>query len=1034
MKFSDLPIDRPVGVLMLLVCLTVLGGVAIVELPLDFMPEVEPPEVRVTVDFPGSHPLENLREVVKPIEEEIATIAGVKKIRSQAQSNRAWVNAEFDWSTNLDLKKMEIREAVERVKPELPDGIGQIRVEGFRGHGDSTAVLIGRISAKRDLSESWELLDRHIRRPLERIKGVARVDLGGVEAKQVRIDLDPVAIRKHGIHPGEVIALLQAANLDLDLGAVHGDLLRYNVRSVGRFQNLEEIRNQRLNDSDLRIRDIAEVSFREPDLPYGRHLDREFAISVEAFKEPTANTVDTTDRLMARIDEIRKDPDLRGINLLIWNNAGQEIRRSLAGLRNAGIFGGLLAIGILYFFLRRFSTTLIVAAAIPFSLIVTCGAMFLLGYTLNVLTMLGLMLGVGMLVDNAVVVMENIHRRQGQGMEPREAARIGTREVTLAVLASTATTIIVWSWLFVSEPSRMTIYMTEVAVTICLAVACSLLISLTFIPLAAARFVRRRETKPGFVMNRLVPGYRLVLAWTLQHRFVTLLGLALLAATAAIPFYLREKQARPKMREPAVAVTYQALGPVTKEIMEGYVDQVESVLAAKKEDLGYESMYSWYGQWGGGVTQMYVPWEDVNEDFLKALRKKVRPLLPTIPGVKLEVGERMWGGRRQRGKRFVSVALHGEDPEYLREIALKFEQRLQGIEEAKEVYGPTIRGQEEAQIVVDPDKARGLGVTPRMVADTIAFSFRGRNLRRFPGPGNELEMILGLPDDLQPGLGTLSDLRIPRENDTIPLGSVAEVVLARTDKEINREGRQTTSWVSVEFPESINTEQGKKLVAARLQGMQLPEGYSWDWGQWGRDRDEGLGTMARGLALSLVVVILLMMALFESFSQPFAILITLPLAFFGGFWILWLLGYELDTVAFVGLIILVGIVVNNGIVMVDHVNNLRREGKNRIEALLEGCGDRLRPVLMTAITTLFGLLPLAFSNFTVANAYIDSLAVVLIGGLATSTFFTLLALPVWYTAVEDIAAMTWRALPQWTGRKSPAGSVPALTERIAKLQ
>jgi HAE1 family hydrophobic/amphiphilic exporter-1 len=1022
LKFSDLPIDRPVAILMVLVSLTVLGGVSLMRLPLDFMPMVEPPQVRITVPFPGSHPLESLREIVEPVEEEIATIPGVKKIRSEAQADSAWVHVEFDWTADLDIKKMEVREAVDRVRPNLPHGTGHIQVQSFTDGPAGGAILHGRISANRDLSESWELLDRRIRRPVERIRGVARVELDGVAALQVRIDLDPVSIRKHGVQPGEILRALEAANVDLDVGAVHGDLLRYNVRSLGRFRELDEIRGLRIADTDVRIGDLAVVTMGEPDMPYGRHLDREFAIGIEVFKEPTANTVDTADLIMTRIDEIRKDPELRGINVLVWNNSGEEILRSLVGLRNAGIFGGFLAIGVLYFFLRRFRTTMIIAIAIPFALIVTCGSLFLLGYNLNVLTMLGLMLGVGMLVDNAVVVIENIYRRQQQGLAAPEAARTGAREVTLAVVASTATTIIVWSWLFVAERDPMSIYMGAVAATICLSVACSLLISLTFIPLASARFVPSKKARPGFVLNRVVPSYRRLLHWTLRHRFVTLGALFALACTAAFPFMQMEKSGEPKMRERAVAVTYHAIGPTTKPKMEAFVNRIEDWLEAQKEELGYSNMYSFYGQWGWAITQIYVPWEDANQEHLDMLRDRLRPDLPQIPGVKLEIGDRMWGGHRQGGKRFVQVALHGDDPEYLREIALDVEKRLQEIEEANEVYGPTIRGQEEAQIFVDPDKARALGVSPGMVADTVAFSYRGRHLRRYPGPDSEMEMILGLPDDLQPGIGSLADLRIPRpdQNDTIPLGSVAEIVLARTDDDIDREDRQTTTWITVEFPKDMTTEDGKKLVAARLDGLKLPEGYKWDWGGWGHDRDEGLQTMAIGVGMAILVVILLMMALFESFTQPFAILITLPLAFFGGLWALWLGGYDFDIIAAMGIIILIGIVVNNGIVMVDHVNNLRREGRTRFDALLEGCGDRLRPILMTAITTIVGLIPLAFSTFTVAGVYVDSLAIAVIGGLATSTLFTLLALPVWYTFVEDLGALAWRAIPRWTGRRRAA--------------
>jgi HAE1 family hydrophobic/amphiphilic exporter-1 len=303
-------------------------------------------------------------------------------------------------------------------------------------------------------------------------------------------------------------------------------------------------------------------------------------------------------------------------------------------------------------------------------------------------------------------------------------------------------------------------------------------------------------------------------------------------------------------------------------------------------------------------------------------------------------------------------------------------------------------------------------------------------MRRFQGPDGEVEMVLGLPEDAQPGIDALADLPVPnRTGGTVPLSSVAEVTIARTPERIQREDRQTTQWVTAQFKkDEVTTDEAKALVEERMAGFTVPEGYSWDFGQWGHDRDEALGTMLRGVVLSLLAVILLMAALFESFTQPFAILITLMLAFFGAFWSLWLGGYDLNPIAFMGIIILIGIVVNNGIVLVDHVNSLRVAGVERRQALIEGCGDRLRPVMMTAITTIFGLIPLVWARATVAGAYIDSIAVVVIGGLTTSTIFTLLALPVWYTTLEDVGAAILAALPKRrsvNSRTTPHDSVLA---------
>ena len=389
MRLTDIPLDRPVATLMLLLSLTVLGTVAVFLLPLDFMPVVNEPEIDIEIPFPGAHPLEALREVVEPMEEEIATIPDVKRILAWMESGNARMEVMFDWGVDVDIKKMEVREAVDRARPLLPDTIGHISIRGDTD-GGSAQVLAGRISAERNLSESWDLLDRRIGGPLERIKGVARVDLYGVEQQQVRIDLDLDALRRHGIAASEVLNAVNAANQDVDAGVIRGDVVRYEVRTLTRFQSADEIAALRVGDGGLRVADVANVELREPRLDYGRHLDRSFAVGIDIYKEPTANTIEVVDKALERIEEIKRDPQLEGINLLIWENQGEAIRNSLSGLRNAGIYGGLMAIAVLHFFLRRFRTTMIVATAIPFSLFVTCGAMYGLGAKFNVLTLLGL--------------------------------------------------------------------------------------------------------------------------------------------------------------------------------------------------------------------------------------------------------------------------------------------------------------------------------------------------------------------------------------------------------------------------------------------------------------------------------------------------------------------------------------------------------------------------------------------------------------------------------------------------------------------
>lgn len=1029
MRLTDLPLDRPVATIMVLVCLTVLGTVAVGYLPLAFMPVVAEPEVDISVPYPGSHPLETLRQIVEPIEEEVASIPNVKSIYAGAGSGSASLEVLFDWGVDIELVKMEVREAVERARSKLPEGIGHIRVVGDTD-GPGAEILGGRISANRDLSESWDLLDRRIRRPLERIRGVASVNLYGVDPQQVRIDLDLAALRQHGREVAEIVELINAANLDLDLGAVRGDLLRYDVRSEARFRDIETIRELELGVPGLRLKDVAAIDLREPTLTAGRHLNRKFAIGFDVYKEAGANTVQTVAEIQDRLDEIQNDPELQGITVLIWQDQAEAILGSLAGLRDAGLFGGLLALVVLFLFLRRLSTTLIVGVAIPFSLLVTCGGMFLLGMDFNVLSMLGLMLGVGMLVDNAVVVIENIYRLQSTGMPAVTAARIGSRQVALAVVASTATTIIVWSWLFVSEPDEMQIYIGQVATVICLAVTCSLVISLTFIPMAAARFIPDKPLAPGYVLRWLIPRYRGLLAWTLRHRASALFVLFLLAGSAAIPIALIEKSGQPRTQTRDTVITYRVHDPSTLEVLEGHVNRVEDLLEGHRNELGFTDLYSWFSEDDNHAnTRVYLPQHAATEARFNRLKEQIQDLLPLIPGVELEIGDQQGRSRGPREGGSLRLALHGADPEFLEELAREAESRLGRMEHVKEVYGPSLVGDEEVRVRIDPERARNLGVSPREVAEAIGFIFRGRQLSRYQGQRGEVDVILGLHETLRPGLAALAEVPIPTADGAVlALGSVADVELSRTTQRINRFNRKTTQRVTLQFDDQATTTRAMHDQAeVVMNGLPLPDGYAWDWDDSHHQDDRALAVMLRGVVISLIVVVLLMAALFESFTQPLAILITLPLALFGAFWSLWLFGFEFEVLGFIGVIILIGVVVNNGIVMVDHVNTLRRDGQPREAALIEGCGDRLRPVLMTVITTVVGLTPLAMSQFVVAGVYIQSMAVAMIGGLASSTVFTLVALPVWYTAIEDSGALLAGLLPRPRGEgraRTPRGTMP----------
>ncbi|HEY0788949.1 MAG TPA: efflux RND transporter permease subunit, partial [Thermoanaerobaculia bacterium] len=406
MKLSSLSVRRPVTMIMVLLSIMIIGGLAITRIPLAFLPEVDAPFIGVQIAYPNSNPWQVEREIVKPVEELLATLPNVKKLRSNANADSADFQMEFDWGFDVDIIRMQVSEKMDQIRPSLPPGIGEILIYSF--NTNDIPVVEARIAAEGvNLSRNWDLLEARVINRIKRVPGVARVELNGVAPREIRIDLILDRVKEDRVDIGGLIQRLQGASQNMVLGRANSGGLRYSVRALGAFDSVEAIENFPVNERGLKIRDIAQVRYEEPKIEFGRHLDGKYAVALNGYKESTANTVDVVHGVMDVIqNDIGSDPLLQGIKLFTWDNQADQITNGLQGLTSSGLMGGILAVLVLYFFLRRFTSTLIVSLSIPFSVIAACGVLYFMGKSLNVLSMMGLMLGVGMLVDNAIVVLE----------------------------------------------------------------------------------------------------------------------------------------------------------------------------------------------------------------------------------------------------------------------------------------------------------------------------------------------------------------------------------------------------------------------------------------------------------------------------------------------------------------------------------------------------------------------------------------------------------------------------------------------------
>ncbi len=1019
-------IRRPVTITMAFLSMIVLGLISLGKIPLVLLPNVTFPGLFVYIPYPNATPEQIQESITRPVEEALATIPGIARMQSSSRSNAAEVGMFFDWETDISLIRADVREKIDQVRPDLPEDVREVFVRGF--NTEDIPVVEGIISSKRDLRSSYDFLDLKLKKPLERIPGVAETELWGVNRQQLDVYLQLDDIKRYKVDVGRVFRTLNAVNTNVSLGLVDDGDSRHGAITKGAIESVEDVERFPVNERGLALADIADIVFDEPIRNNGQHLNGEYAVGFSIRKSSEANTVDTVRDAMAFIDSLADDPDFAGMEVHIWHNAGDEIIRSLTGLLQAGAIGAVLAVLTLFLFLRRVGPSLAIGMAIPFSVTAAIGFVYLWGGTLNVLSMMGLMLSTGMLVDNAVVVLESIYQKLEKGMPPEKAARVGAGEVTTAVIAATLTTIIVFVPLVFGKSSEFSIWFGHAGSSIITALLCSLFISLTLIPLAMGRYL-----KLGFApgaggggpsKSSFTERYLAIMQWPLRHRYLAgfVLAPALIALSgygmkAWVPDNTPEAQDQNRL-----GIQYEFSENFHYAKIEAeYVAAVEEFLGENKERFKIKDYMSRYNN-NSASTWVYFDKEDVTIDELQEIRKQIGDNLPVVPGAEISLSGRQDGGSNNG---WISANILGDDPATLTRIATELRSRLRENTGFGEVNTALQEGQEEVQIRLDRAKARKFGLSPDTVSQVLGIVVRAQQMRGFRTSQGEVEMWLRIdPADMQ----SLTDLRsivvgAGPDGKPIALEQVAEFTMGKEPGRINREDRQTYTSLWALWS-GDKKDEGRKAFTEVFDAYDYPDGYGWSFGFFTRRGDQDDKEALFDLALSLFMVYFVMASLFESLSHPFSIMISLPFAVVGVVAMLVVTNTPYNMMAMIGSFVLVGIVVNNGIVLLDHINNLRRRGLDRERAIIEGCRERFRPIVMTATTTIVGMIPLAFGNSGFFDMQYFPMARTIMGGLLASTVLTLIVLPTYYTLVDDFGAYlrrTWLA----TGPGARRGEAPA---------
>lgn len=1019
MKLSKVSIQRPVTTVMVVFIVILLGIISMGRLPVDLLPKFELPYALVMTSYNGAGPQEIETLITKPLEATVGTVSNLKNITSTSSNGSSMIFVEFNDGTDMDMAMLDMREKIDMIKGFLPEDAEDPMV--LELDPNMMPIMEVGISGNENLVKLKQIVEDDIIGKIERIEGVASVSVVGGKENEIRITLLPDKLKGYNITPSTVMQSIAAENLNLPAGEVKQGNSTLTLRSVGEFSSIEEIRDLPIMTSGgvIYLRDIAEVEEVFKEMSSYAYINGNPSISLSIQKQSTANTVQVAKEINKTLDQLRAE--LKDVDITTIYDSAEFINLSIGNVASTAIMGSILAIVILFVFLRNIRSTLIVGTAIPVSVIATFALMYFSGLTLNMVSLGGLALGVGMLVDNAIVVLENIYRHRENGERRVDAADKGTTEVGMAVMASTLTTIAVFLPIVFVEGMAAKMFK-EMALTVTFSLTASLAVAVTLVPMMASKILkvekideikRRKITTKIFdkwseVLDKVDKEYRKILNWTIHHRVkAALITVGVFIGTLLIPIFgLVGMEFFPASDEGTfnISITLPK-GTVIEETFE-VVEQVQTRLEGIEE---IQEVFSNIG--GGGMmstgtvsnsASLTVDIGSVKERkrSVDEVADEVRTLVSDIPGAEFSVsGSSSMTGT---GGSPISIQIAGDDLEQLELIANDVVGIVESVEGTREVTSSIEDGVPEAQITINRKKASMYGLNMATISNTLKTAVQGSVATKYKVDGTEIDVRMVYDTSKSEYLKDIRSIAITSPMGVnIPLSEVADISINESPTSISRDNQKRIVTVnSALFGVDMNT--AKTTIDQKLQSYQMPDGYSYVFAGEVEQMMESFASLGLALLLAILLVYMVLAAQFESFLHPFTIMFSVPLALTGAILGLFVTGRTLSMPSFIGLIMLVGIVVNNAIVLIDYIIQLRQSGYDRTEAILEAGPTRLRPILMTTLTTVLGMIPMALGIGEGAET-MAPLATSVIGGLSLSTVLTLVIIPLNYTLFDDIS-------------------------------
>ena len=1022
MRLSRFAVCRPIFTIMAVLIVVILGMISLARLPIDLMPDITYPVISISTNYENASPEEIEELITRPIEEAMSAVPGVEEVTSSSSEGRGNVRVAFTWGTDLDAAAADIRDRLDRVIPRLPEEADRPTL--FKFDLAAIPILIMGATSKLDPIQMQKIITDQIKYRIERVPGVASLDIWGGLDREIHVNLHPDKVKALQLPITQIMSRIRQGNINLPAGTVERGNFDVMVRTQEIYKNLGELRNTVVavrNGAQIKLDEIAEVEDSYEDVSRIARINGVSGVRLSVFKQSGTNTVEVARVALKEFKKVNADIPQVEITTII--DMSDYIERSITNVGSMATYGGLLAIFVLMFFLRNIRSTVIIATAIPISVIATFALMYFGKMTLNIMSLGGLALGVGMLVDNAIVVLENIYRMREDGAGAEEAAIDGSAEVTSAILASTLTTLAVFLPLIFVRGMAGVMFK-QLSLVVSFSLICALLVALTLVPMLAARLLKPPRTfngpgrEPihvrlfklsGGIFEQIENMYKDTLEFSLNHRKTVVMAAAALlgGSLLLIPFIGAELM--PSTDEGEVRVYAEAEVGTRLDVMDEKMKLIEKIVTDEVPEL--ESRVSRVGgsRWratGGNSGQVriaLVPQAQRSRSS-EEIADSLRPKVSKIPGVtvRTRMGQGLFIFRMtSTGTEKVSVDVRGYDLETADMLAKKVKDLLESIDGVTDAQISRESGSPEEMVVIDREKAADMGLTVLQIADALETSLSGSIASYYREEGDEYAILVRFKDAEKMDLDEILDLDIVNERgQAITMRSVVDfkprsgpVLIERKDQEriisvsANISGRDLGSIIS-DAKEKIKT-------------ITLPRDFNIVFSGDYEEQQEAFRELALSFALAIVLVYMVLASLYESLRDPFIVMFSVPLAIIGVLVLLLLTGTTFNVQSFIGCIMLAGIVVNNAVLLVDHINLLRRrDGMGVREAIMEAGRRRLRPILMTAMTTMLGLAPLAIGMGEGGEAQAP-MARAVVGGLLSSTFITLLIVPVLYSIAEN---------------------------------